>query len=107
MDVKIEMPNGEVIEQSMVFGQLKRFPLGVNETAKLTITCQKGYEISDEEGSTDKLEGEARGGEVGLVLDTRGRPIALPEESDARRAKIIEWYSELDLYAEEYLNKLR
>ena len=41
-----------------------------------------------------------QGGEVGLILDCRGRPIAIPDQDAARAAKMREWLKALNLRSE-------
>jgi hypothetical protein len=40
-----------------------------------------------------------RGGVVGVIVDARGRPFALPDEKARRIAKLAEWTQALGLYA--------
>jgi len=37
----------------------------------------------------------ARGGTVGLMLDARGRPLALPKAADKRAEALLEWQTRL------------
>ncbi len=43
------------------------------------------------------------GGVVGLIFDTRGRPLVLPEDDKERREKLIKWYLSLGVYPEKIL----
>jgi hypothetical protein len=38
------------------------------------------------------------GGVVGLVIDTRGRPLEIPAETQPRVAQLTKWQSALDAY---------
>ena len=41
-----------------------------------------------------------KGGVVGIIIDTRGRPLALPEEKTARVNALQKWAKSVGLYAE-------
>ena len=45
------------------------------------------------------------GGVVGVVLDTRGRPLVLPEDSETRKAALLKWIGALDMYPEKILEE--
>jgi hypothetical protein len=38
------------------------------------------------------FKAQVEGGALGLIIDARGRPIALPADAEKRRAKIQQWY---------------
>ena len=44
---------------------------------------------------------ELSGGVVGIVIDARGRPLALPAERGERVRKLTEWNEALGVYPEE------
>jgi hypothetical protein len=46
------------------------------------------------------------GGIGGVILDGRGRPIQLPDEANARRALMREWFAVLEMYPAEMIDKL-
>jgi hypothetical protein len=43
------------------------------------------------------VEATLEGGVVGIVVDTRGRPLQLPPDDAARRQKLIAWMTALGL----------
>ena len=49
-------------------------------------------------GPGKSIEREVRGGTVGLILDARGRPLALPTERAAGRSLVETWVNALQLY---------
>jgi hypothetical protein len=77
-------------------GDLLRFPLGPGETAAVEIQPERGFDCGAGPGKA--ISREARGGTVGLVLDARGRPLALPESPADRRASLQRWFAAMDLY---------
>lgn len=70
-------------------GELKVIPLGPE---KKTVTVRPGRGWNLGAGKNKPLENvQVEGGVVGLVLDGRGRPMALPASDAARVAKLNEW----------------
>jgi hypothetical protein len=92
MSVRI---NGDSIQ--VRFGELLLIPLGLNENLPLEIEPAKGFDLGAGKGKPVALTVE--GGTVGLILDARGRPIAIPAEDNRRASKIREWLSALGLSA--------
>ncbi|MEZ6055888.1 MAG: glutamate mutase L [Planctomycetaceae bacterium] len=80
------------------FGDIRHFPLGLGETAKVVVEPAKGFDCGA--GSGKRMEKEVRGGMVGLVLDGRGRPLTLPEDRDACRETLVRWNEAMHLYPE-------
>jgi uncharacterized protein (TIGR01319 family) len=108
MEVKIELPEGKILEEKLNFGDIKRIPLAEGIEAKVTINTQKGYTISykeDGSGSTQAID-TAMGGEVGLILDARGRPLQLETEASARKKQLVDWFNKVRLYPNVDINKL-
>ena len=71
------------------FGQIRVLQMGDGQTDEATITPAKGFDIGTGKGKSRTVTVE--GGVVGLVIDTRGRPSAVPTEQTARVAKLQEW----------------
>lgn len=80
----------------LAFGDIKLLPLGPDETATITIEPKRGFDFG--EGSGKRVQRQVRGGAVGLILDARGRPLALPEEPVARQSTIEKWVKAVQLY---------
>ena len=80
----------------MSYGDLRLVPLGEGETAVVTIDPERGFDCG--EGHGKRVEREARGGTVGLILDARGRPLVVPAERDTGRKVVEQWVTALDLY---------
>ncbi|MCW3060241.1 MAG: Methylaspartate mutase, partial [Capsulimonas sp.] len=77
------------------FGQLRLIQLKENETQEATITPARNFDVGAGKGKpiTVTLEG----GVVGLILDTRGRPVIIPSEPTQRVAKLQEWLRAIGL----------
>jgi hypothetical protein len=78
------------------FGEEKLIPLDLGEEAKAKINPAKGFDAG--EGSGKTVERTVHGGVVGLILDGRGRPIALDPADPARVDKIRTWTGALNAY---------
>jgi uncharacterized protein (TIGR01319 family) len=89
--------SGDLSEQgTMAVGELRRFDLGPGATARVEIQPERGFDCGAGPGKA--ISREVRGGTVGLVLDARGRPLMLPEETSERRACLSRWIEAMDLY---------
>ena len=71
-------------------GQLQVVPLARGVTAELTIELGPRVSLGGGRRSA-RVRAMATGGAVGLILDARGVPIALPRRGDDRRALISSW----------------
>jgi hypothetical protein len=96
MSVKIEMPNGETIEENIKFGDLKVIPLPERQDVQAIIEPRGRFDVGMGEGK--EMETTLSGGIVGIVLDARGRPLSLPEDDDLRMKTLLKWWNALDLY---------
>ena len=97
--VKIEVHRigGAVETREVATGELLLLPLGEGENAGVTVTPTRKFDVGAGRGKP--MTKTVRGGTVGLVIDTRGRPIGLPEESAARIAALQQWNKALGTYA--------
>lgn len=77
----------------LAFGDIRLFPLAPDETAHIRIQPARGFDVGA--GSGKEFEADVRGGEVGLILDARGRPLALPDQP---RETVTKWIEALQLY---------
>ena len=75
MSLKFEMPDGNIIKDSINFGEIKIIKLKKNEEANVIIEPHRGFDVGN--GSGHKFEGIIMGGEVGVILDARGRPMQM------------------------------
>jgi hypothetical protein len=71
-------------------GQVQVVPLPRGQEAELTIEPAAGVTLGAARRSP-RITATATGGAVGLVLDARGIPIALPRRADDRRAVVGSW----------------
>ncbi len=78
------------------FGDLKLIPLAEGKTAEVEIEPAKGFNIGAGPGKPSKKT--VKGGTVGIILDARGRPLALPDDAKTCRDAVTEWVNTLGLY---------
>jgi len=78
---------GEGVE--VPFGDLACVPLESGQSAEVEIEPARGLDVGAGRGRS--LRATVRGGVVGLIIDARGRPLALPDDENLRRRKIAAW----------------
>ena len=93
-----EMRGSQNAEGDLLGGQLKLVELTPGETATVTVKPARGIDLGA--GPGNPVAHEVTGGSVGLILDARGRPIALPESRDEARDVVEGWYRELNIIDE-------
>jgi uncharacterized protein (TIGR01319 family) len=98
LDITLEMPDGDTLRESLKGGEVKKIILPERQVAQATI--QPGRALDIGAGPGQELVTSIEGGVVGIVLDTRGRPLVLPEDSETRKAALRKWISALDMYPE-------
>ncbi len=98
------MPDGEIIEDDIIFGKVKRIELKDGEVAGVEIKPKMNFDLG--KGNGRSVKEEVSGGSVGLIIDGRGRPIVFPS-SEERLDRILEWYTTLDVYPKDLLEGLR
>jgi hypothetical protein len=98
MSVAVHLPDNSVLEEKLGVGSIKRIPLKEGEKAEVEILPFRGGDVGLGSGKARKAVVE--GGVVGIILDARGRPLALPDEDNERKQTLIEWFKALDAYPE-------
>ncbi len=94
--LKVSLKTGQ--ELTVSFGKLVVVPLGEGESVEAVITPTRGFDVGAGKGKP--LNVKLSGGVVGLHIDTRGRPLALPSLSSQRISKLKEWYAALNICTE-------
>lgn len=93
--VRIEHPDG-TIERTIAPGDLELIELPTGTSARCRIEPAKGVDVGA--GPGQALDTEIEGGEAGVLLDGRGRPLVIPGDAGERVAAIEQWIENLDLY---------
>ncbi len=91
---------GDTLNESgtINFGDVKLLPLGTDETAEVTIEPARGFDVGA--GSGKQVRRKVTGGTVGLFLDGRGRPLALPQQRTEAQKMMTRWVTAMELYPE-------
>jgi len=101
MRVELKMPNDQILTENVNFGDIKRIYLPAGQNIKAIIQPYGGFDIGA--GPGVNFETSLMGGEVGIILDGRGRPLQLPLDVDSRIELIIQWLLSLDAYPQDLL----
>ncbi|MCB9777550.1 MAG: glutamate mutase L [Alphaproteobacteria bacterium] len=95
--VQFRLPDGTGVDESIDSGRLRRWELSRDDEIEITLTpLQRRLDVG--EGPGKARTAKVRGGVVGLVVDTRGRPIHLPDAAAERVRKLQEWVEALGEY---------
>ena len=86
------------LTETVPFGELRLYPLGVGEKARVTIQPERRLDMGA--GRGQPVEAEVEGGVVGLVVDTRGRPLEVSNASTERVTLLKKWFEALEVYPE-------
>ena len=95
---KITMPDGKKMEESLPYGELRVFPLGIDQTAEIEVFPEKNFDVGAGKGKP--ITNKVSGGVVGIVIDTRGRPITLAKDKTSRVEQLQRWAKAIDAYPE-------
>jgi len=94
----IRLADGREEKEALRFGDLLRIELAPGAEAELQAEPSRSFDLGAGKGKAVVLK--ATGGVVGLILDARGRPLSLPEDSSERAAQLRAWAKAVDLYPE-------
>ena len=98
LEYSLTLPDGQVIQESLSFGEVKCHPLDVGQEATLEATPARSCDLGAGRGKA--VQAKVTGGVVGVVMDARGRPLTLSEDSVERMRSITAWSEEMQLYPE-------
>ncbi len=84
MRIQVSTNDSVVSEEIVTFGELKSLPLAAEESARITVTPSNRFDVGTGRGK--ELVAEVRGGENGLIIDARGRPLEVPDDVAVLRA---------------------
>ena len=84
------------VDENIPFGELRRYLLPSGDKAMLKLQPSRRFDLGA--GNGNAVEAEVTGGIVGLVIDTRGRPLEIPTDAAQRVAQLTKWQTGLDTY---------
>jgi uncharacterized protein (TIGR01319 family) len=97
MRAVLERASGGPEEIEVEFGEIVRVPAALGETVEVTVTPGKNLDLGEGKGRV--IRRRLAGGEVGILLDGRGRrPFALPTDRAARIDALGRWIEALEAY---------
>jgi hypothetical protein len=76
LTVSMSTSEGVSMEETIAFGELKTLPLGADESARIEVSPTRRFDVGVGRGR--RLEATVTGGENGVIIDARGRPIVIP-----------------------------
>ena len=95
LQYKIDFISGEE-SAKIKFGEIRIIPLSAEQTVKVTIEPEKEFDMGLGYGKA--ITKSVRGGQIGLIIDCRGRPIAFGNDSTTNKARVTEWVESANLY---------
>lgn len=95
--VVLEHSDGRRQVEDVMPGMLVRMPLEPGERGMLSLLPAPMVDIGLGPGQQARASEALEGGLLGLIIDTRGRPLPLPAEDERRQAKLREWRTALDI----------
>lgn len=86
---RLTYEDGTEASAEVKFGGLEIMPLGMGQTARLTLQPLQRSDVGNGPGRNAALQ--VVGGVMGVVIDARGRPLILPEDPVRRRELFKKW----------------
>jgi hypothetical protein len=93
-DVEIVTDEGDRRELSISWGEVRCIPLPEGRTADVTVTPVSSVSVgryTAGEPVTFENDQTIHGGQFGIVLDGRGRPVSLPSDNESRISTLARW----------------
>jgi hypothetical protein len=89
-------PDGRRLVGELKVGGMLRVPAGPGESVEVDLSPARGVDVGA--GPSRRLQRSCRGGQAGVVIDARGRPIQFSSDAQERRRQVVEWAQVLDAY---------
>ncbi len=98
--VEVASPGEAARTMDVAFGDIGLLSLATGRRATLTATPERGVDAGAGKGRS--VTRDVRGGQVGVIVDARGRqPFQLPTDPQARIERLRAWNRALSLYPRE------
>lgn len=94
LKLKVNYANGHHLETAVAYGSIQVIALPPGEKATLEIRPARHFDIGLGQPGRGALA-EVEGGILGIIVDTRGRPLRLLKDESRRQAQISQWLGEL------------
>ncbi|MCB0033376.1 MAG: glutamate mutase L [Anaerolineales bacterium] len=91
LKITIEIEGADKLEQEVLWGSLTVIPLAAGVQAQVTLKPERLFDVGNGAGKKKTLT--VHGGEVGLVIDARGRPLPIYTETDSEQqhTAVLQW----------------
>jgi hypothetical protein len=83
------LPDKERLDAEVAFGTVETLPLMPGQTAAVMLQPISQLDIGAGPGQSRKLTIE--GGQMGLIIDARGRPVIRADSLEERRRQVARW----------------
>ena len=95
LTLELTLPDGNAIKHELKTGELIKIDAPY-EPMKAKLTPARNMDVGA--GKGEAINTKIYGGQVGILLDGRGRPLELPETDSERIAKLQEWSKVVNEY---------
>jgi len=96
LSIELHLPGSPPVVEDVPYGELRLYPLGLGEKVSVKLQPSRKFDLGAGRGTA--IEAEVLGGVVGLVIDTRGRPLEIPTDSADRVTQLTKWQAALNVY---------
>ena len=94
--ISTNLPGKGNFSETVPYGRLRLYPLKAEEKATVSVQPERHFDMGAGRGNA--VEVEVAGGIVGLVVDTRGRPLEISTDSVQRVSDLKQWTQALAVY---------
>jgi hypothetical protein len=105
MEVTWTTENGETQNQTVEVGEIVLLPIPVGQTVEMNINPNRSCNVG--EGNGRQITAQVEGGEAGILLDGRGRPIQFPEDQATMKSTLIQWIENLEAYPADAIKRFK
>ncbi|MDR4506383.1 MAG: glutamate mutase L [Candidatus Scalindua sp.] len=96
LEYRIVFQDKQEKKETLLYGELRCIDLPVGEEAEIELTPARQFDLG--RGKGQKVTGKVTGGVVGLIIDTRGRPLSIPGDKELQKEKISKWSKAFQAY---------
>lgn len=94
LHLKISVESGDTLETEVPAGVVQHFPLRLEQQAIIEAHPTRRFDLGlGRRGIGGRTK--VRGGSLGIIVDTRGRPLSLPQDARLQRSKLQQWLAGL------------
>jgi hypothetical protein len=88
LEARITYADGRSREVRVPSNTLRVVPVPIGQRAQVSVKLGRGLRLNGKRRLTFEVQGSA----VGLLFDTRGRPLVLPRDTSKRAELLPKWY---------------